>query len=186
MRELCRTDARANVCFRDEIANQYYGTEQLRSFLMGTPEGDWISTPTSDDAWDYDDYLKVWAAKWTTLEQIDQPAHIRDLLIHGLCVVPDGDSPQYFWSSCTGFPGAWETEPNAWHCPFDKVCMEWHEWHCRRCKKYTYGLSIPWSGCDGVSDMYHKMDPNERGDVSDDIFGYGETYQESSPDLGVD
>ncbi|KAI0861717.1 hypothetical protein F4860DRAFT_524055 [Xylaria cubensis] len=51
--------------------------------------------------------------------------------------------------------GRWEQMDCTWHCPICRECNDWRDWHCATCNKCTYGVSIPCSGCGGVSSMYH-------------------------------
>ncbi|KAI0550717.1 hypothetical protein F4679DRAFT_201800 [Xylaria curta] len=51
--------------------------------------------------------------------------------------------------------GSWEQTDCTWHCPMCRECNDWRNWHCVTCNKCTYGVSIPCSGCGGVSSSYH-------------------------------
>lgn len=53
----------------------------------------------------------------------------------------------------------WTSNSHTTHCWECRECMDWTEWHCITCNKCQYGLSIPCSGCGGVSDMYHSAQP---------------------------
>ncbi|KAI1735407.1 hypothetical protein F4680DRAFT_435768 [Xylaria scruposa] len=59
--------------------------------------------------------------------------------------------------------GHWEQVSCTWHCPTCRECNDWRVWHCATCNKCTYGVSIPCSGCDGVSDTYHGSHANRLG-----------------------
>ncbi|KAF2169499.1 hypothetical protein M409DRAFT_52729 [Zasmidium cellare ATCC 36951] len=125
------------------------------------------------DAFKFDDFLKDWREIKRGLKETDMAGHYNKLLQYGLYKESSG-SEGGFWSYSFCMDH-WAEEQNIWHCRKCKECMEWREWHCGKCNKCTYGVSIPCSGCGGVTWIYHGMDPDERADAfdfgSDDDFG---------------
>ncbi|KAI0102211.1 hypothetical protein GGR51DRAFT_550657 [Nemania sp. FL0031] len=133
---------------------------------------------------EFDNDLKDWQEKWDEFETMSSDPTADHTLLGNRKVelqhtllgmgLLRARHYQYFFSFCRGgggwggwgysgarrfeqpiLNGSWVQDNCTWHCPVCRECNDWREWHCRTCNKCTYGVSIPCSGCGGVSNMYH-------------------------------
>ena len=114
------------------------------------------------DAVDWDVFLEKWSSRKKDLTEAELPEHFNKLLRYALFGHAGGEEHGlFFFSWCRK---AWDDDNCTWHCPVCMECNDWREWHCSKCKKCSYGVSIPCEGCGGVSNTYHHIDKDQRGD----------------------